>query len=91
MLGSFRNKDNAEKYIVNFLREQKNQELKGFLEEIQMPGKGIWYRACLGPFDSESDALQQQELMRSDGFDSVVVVLKSGEKNIFSVGMISST
>ena len=77
MLGSFKNKDNAQKYLENFIEEQGGTKEGTFLEDIQMPGKGIWYRVCLGPFISREDALRKQQRLQSRGHDSVIVSIKS--------------
>jgi len=77
MLGSFKNRKNAEKYLEGFLKEQDGAKESAFLEEIQMPGKGIWYRVCLGPFIIREDALRKQEFFQSRGNDSVLVSVKS--------------
>jgi len=77
MLGSFKNKDNAEKYIKAFMKQQSNGRENAFLEEIHMPGKGIWYRVCLGPFSDREKALNKQKTLQNKGNDSVVVSVKT--------------
>jgi protein involved in polysaccharide export with SLBB domain len=77
MLGSFKNRDNAQKYLENFLREQGNAKENAFLEDIRMPGKGIWYRVCLGPFVDRENAIDKQKFFQSRGHDSVVVSVKT--------------
>jgi protein involved in polysaccharide export with SLBB domain len=79
MLGSFKNQDNAQKYLDNFIKEQPRAKGNAFLQDIQMPGKGIWYRVCLGPFVSREDALRKQEFFQSRGHDSVIVSVKTSE------------
>ena len=49
MLGSFKDRKNAQNYLDNF-RGRYASNSNAFLEEVRMPGKGIWYRVCLGPF-----------------------------------------
>ena len=63
MLGSFQNRDNAQKYMGDFLNGQAGAKENAFLEEVQMPGKGIWYRVCLGPFVSREDAVRKTEVL----------------------------
>jgi protein involved in polysaccharide export with SLBB domain len=77
MLGSFKNRGNAQKYLDDFIKEQGATKRDAFLEDIQMPGKGIWYRVCLGPFASREDAVTSQKLFQSRGHDSVIVSVKS--------------
>jgi protein involved in polysaccharide export with SLBB domain len=79
MLGSFKNRDNAQQYLKNFLKEQDGAKENAFLEDIQMPGKGIWYRVCLGPFVSREDAVRKQKFFQSSGHDSVIVSVKTSE------------
>lgn len=77
MLGSFKIRGNAQKYLENFLKERAGAKENAFLEDIQMPGKGIWYRVCLGPFISREEAVKKQKLFQSRGHDSVIVSVKS--------------
>ena len=79
MLGSFRNRDNAQKYLENFLREQDGPKENAFLEDVQMPGKGTWHRVCLGPFVSRDNAVRKQKFFQSRGYDSVIVSVKISE------------
>ena len=79
MLGSFKSESNAQKYLETFLREQGGAKENAFLEDIKMPGKGIWYRVCLGPFVSREDAVRKQEFFQSRGHDSVIVSVKTSE------------
>ena len=79
MLGSFKNRENAQKYRDNFLKEQAGAKENAFLEDIQMPGKGIWYRVCLGPFASREDAVKKQKFFQARGHDSVIVSVKTLE------------
>jgi protein involved in polysaccharide export with SLBB domain len=73
MLGSFKDRGNAQKYLENFIRGQDGAKENVFLEDIQMPGKGTWYRVCLGPFGIRSDAVRRQKAFQSKGHDSVIV------------------
>jgi protein involved in polysaccharide export with SLBB domain len=77
MLGSFRSRDNAQKYRENFLKEQDGAKENAFLEDVQMPGKGTWYRVCLGPFVSRDNAVRKQKFFQSRGYDSVIVSVKT--------------
>ena len=79
MLGSFQNRDNAQKYMEDFLKGQAGAKENAFLEDIQMPGKGIWYRVCLGPFVSRDDAVSKQKFFKFRGHDSVIVSVKTSE------------
>jgi protein involved in polysaccharide export with SLBB domain len=79
MLGSFRNRDNAQKYLENFLKEQGGPKENAFLDDVQMPGKGTWHRVCLGPFVSREGAVKKQKFFQSRGHDSVIVTVKTSE------------
>ena len=79
MLGSFKNKDNAQKFLRNFANTRNGAKVSTFLEEVQMLEKGIWYRVCLGPFVSREDAVRKQKFFRSRGYDSVIISVKSSE------------
>ena len=77
MLGSFKSQSNAQKYLETFLKEQGGARENAFLEDIKMPGKGVWYRVCLGPFVSREDAVRKQKFFQSRGHDSVIVSVKT--------------
>ena len=79
MLGSFKNRANAQIYMEDFLKGQAGAKENAFLEDIQMPGEGIWYRVCLGPFVSREDAVRKQKFFQSRGHDSVIVSVKTSE------------
>jgi protein involved in polysaccharide export with SLBB domain len=79
MLGSFKSQDNAQKYLETFLKEQGGENENAFLEDIKMPGKGIWYRVCLGPFTSRDDAVRKQRSFQSRGHDSVIVSVRNSK------------
>ena len=92
MLGSFKNRDNAQKYKENFIKQQNGEKEDAFLQEIQMLGKGTWYRVCLGPFISREDAVRKQKVFQSKGHDSVIVSVKSTDIDHFprSLGELNS-
>ena len=77
MLGSFKSQSNAQKYLETFLKEQGDATGNAFLEDIKMPGKGVWHRVCLGPFVSREDAARKQKFFQSRGHDSVIVSVKT--------------
>ena len=79
MLGSFKNKKNAQNYLDEFVAEGIGPREKAILEPVQMPGKGIWYRVCLGPFVSREEAVRKQKFFQSRGHDSVIVSVKTSE------------
>ena len=58
MLASFKKRAKALEYIT----EQAKTPFKGgcgiFLEEVQVPDKGRWFRVCLGPFFNRKEALR---------------------------------
>jgi len=77
MMGSFRDKENAEKYVADFSRNNADRNLAVFVEENQMEGRGVWYRVCLGPFVDKTEASKQKSALDVAGLDSVIVVVKS--------------
>ena len=79
MLGSFKDRDNAQKYLDSFQNGNTALKENFFIENIRMPGKGIWYRVCLGPFVSKEDAGKKQVLFQKKGHDSVVVSVNAPE------------
>ena len=79
MLGSFKDRDNAQKYLDSFQDGNKALKENAFIENIQMPGQGIWYRVCFGPFVSREDAEKKQILFQKKGHDSVVVSVNAPE------------
>jgi protein involved in polysaccharide export with SLBB domain len=81
MLGSFKSRDNAEKYLKSFLMEQNRADEGSFIEGVQMPGKGLWHRVCLGPFVNRKDAIRNQIFLQSKGHDSVVVSVSTSNRD----------
>ena len=77
MLGSFKNKDNALKYIVAQHKSPLKWGCNVFLEEVQVPDKGRWYRVCLGPFADKKEAKKYKKTLRSKGFGGDVVLVKT--------------
>ena len=72
MLRSFKNKNNAQKYLNSLIE----QNYKAFIQETQIPDKGFWYRVCVGPFATMDEALDQKEILRSDGFSEYILVVE---------------
>lgn len=75
MVGSFKNKKNAQKYLNNLI----HQNYHAFIQKIRIPDKGLWYRICVGPFAARDEALVQKEILRSDGFTDIIVVGRKTE------------
>jgi len=80
MLGSFKNKDNALKYITAQPKSPLKWGCNVFLEEVQIPDKGRWYRVCLGPFVDKEAALAYKETLRLKGFAGDVVLVKTASE-----------
>lgn len=76
MLGSFKIRSNAQDYLERFIKQQESGDTNSFLQEIVMPGKGTWYRVCVGPFVSRDAAIQKQRFFMTRGQDSVIVSMK---------------
>jgi protein involved in polysaccharide export with SLBB domain len=72
LVNSFRGKDTALRYVQNLA--QQNQQ--AVVEKIRMPGSGIWYRACIGPFVTKEEALKQREAMKLNGYQGDIIVVK---------------
>ena len=77
MLGSFRDRDNAENYRANFIKDHREIGSNVFVEENQVQGRGVWYRVCLGPFADKAEASKKKSILDAAGLDSVIVVVKS--------------
>ena len=79
MLGSFKNRDNAENYAVKVVRGLTDLQCNAFVERTQMPGKGFWYRVCLGPFVTKKEALSRKQVLgaKNIGMDMIVVKTKA--------------
>ena len=50
LLGSFKSRDNAENYATKIVKSLFDYPCNAFVEGTEIPGKGLWYRVCLGPF-----------------------------------------
>ena len=93
MLGSFRERSNAEKYMSDFLVKYNDMGLTAFIEESNVQGRGLWYRVCIGPYGSKNDAVAQQKDIKADGLESIVVIVRSepeADPNIVSVKRIEA-
>ncbi len=77
MLGSFRNLENAEKYMTDFRQNNAGAASNVFVEESRMQGTGVWYRVCIGPFADKGEALRQKGVLDTAGVDSVLVFVQS--------------
>ena len=77
-LASFKTKQSAEKEVKRLDRQNQN----AFIDEIDLAGKGIWYRVCLGHFSTRKKAIDQTKIMRSNGFDGYIGVVKINMKNV---------
>ncbi len=77
LLNSFRGKEAALRYVYNLT--QQNQ--KAVIEKVQMPGSGVWYRVCVGPFATKSETLEQRKAMRIHGYKGDIIVVKINTNN----------
>ena len=77
MLGSFKNEENARNYLNDLISDGIGPKEKSILEPVQMQGRGLWYRVCLGPFVNRHIAAENQKLLREKGHDSVIVLLNT--------------
>jgi hypothetical protein len=82
LLGSFRNRDNAERYASEIVTSLTDDPCNAFVEGTQVPGTGFWYRVCLGPFVSKKEALVKKQVLGSKkpGLDMIVVKTRADAK-----------
>jgi len=77
LLASFRNRDNAESYATNIAKSLVEYPCNAFVEEIEVPGTGFWYRVCIGPFVSRHEALAKKEALGSKSIGKDMIVVKT--------------
>ena len=80
MLGSFKERKNALKYITTQAESPLKWGCNVFIEKVQVPDKGQWYRVCLGPFVNKKEALKYKKDLRSKGFGGDVVLVKTASQ-----------
>lgn len=80
LLGSFRNKNNAEKCVTKYIKNPAGKKCGVFLEETQVPGKGRWHRVCLGPFGSRKEAINNKNDLLSKGFRADMFLVKTSSQ-----------
>ncbi len=78
LLNSFRGEEAALTYANSVTRQ--NQQ--AIVEKIEMPGSGIWYRTCIGPFATKVEALKQRDIMRLDGYKGDIIVVQINTGNV---------
>jgi len=78
LLNSFRGEEAARTYANSITRQ--NQQV--IVEKIEMPGSGIWYRTCVGPFATKVEALKQRNAMRLDGYKGDIIVVQINPANV---------
>ncbi len=76
-LGSFRQKQGADRYVA----ELKKQGIEAFTWEVNLPGKGRWYRVSAGRFSTREEAVNYTKKLNQEGisgtFVTKIVELKS--------------
>lgn len=80
MLGSFKKKEHALKYITAQAKSPLKWGCNVFLEEVQVPDKGRWYRVCLGPFVNKKEALKYKKNLRSEGFGGDMILVETASQ-----------
>lgn len=70
-LASFRKKANAEKMLAGL----KAKGLEARLEDVTIPGKGLWHRVMLGDYQAKAQAQAKGEALHKDGKISNFLVL----------------
>ena len=80
MLGSFKNRENALKYITAQAKSPLKWGCNVFLEEVQVPDKGRWYRVCLGPFVNKKEALKYKKNLHSKGFGGDMILVETASQ-----------
>jgi len=77
LLASFRNRDNAESYATKIAKSLVAYPANAFVEEFEVPDKGVWYRVCLGPFVTKNEALAEKKVLSSKIIHKDMVVVKT--------------
>ena len=83
LLNSFRSKETALQHVHSLTKQTQSV----IAEEIRMPGSGIWYRVCIGPFVTKSEALERRRTMRQDGYKGDIIVVKIKTNNLIASGI----
>ncbi|MDZ7697296.1 MAG: SPOR domain-containing protein [Deltaproteobacteria bacterium] len=75
MLGSFKSRANAEIYAAGVVKDLNPSAANTFVEKVRMPDDKLWYRVCLGPFDSRKTALEKKKVFgrKNSGADLILV------------------
>lgn len=61
-VASFQNRETAQRHIVRLA----NKGLKGKIMKVELKGKGVWYRICLGEFASSKQAADKAKAWRNN-------------------------
>ena len=61
-VASFQNRETAQRYIVRLA----NKGRKGKIMKVELEGKGVWYRICLGEFASSKQAAEKAKAWRNN-------------------------
>lgn len=83
LLNSFRSKESALQHVHSLTKQAQSV----IAEEIRMPGSGIWYRVCIGPFVTKGEALERRRTMRQDGYKGDIIVVKVNTQNLVASGI----
>ncbi|MFO8002448.1 MAG: SLBB domain-containing protein, partial [Marinilabilia sp.] len=75
MLGSFKSKANAESYAAKAVKNLIPSASNAFVEQVRMPDSSLWYRVCLGPFDTRKAALDKRQVIgeKNPGMEMILV------------------
>jgi len=77
LLGSFKSRENAENYAARIVKGLVERPCNAFVEGIELPGKGFWYRVCLGPFVTRNEALAEKQVLDSKKIATGMIVVKT--------------
>jgi len=77
LLGSFKSRENAENYAARIVKGLVERPCNAFVEGIELPGKGFWYRVCLGPFVTRNEALAEKQVLYSKKIATGMIVIKT--------------
>ncbi len=84
-LGSFRQKQGADRYVA----ELKKQGIEAFSWEVNLPGKGRWYRVSAGRFSTREEAVNYAKKLNQEGisgtFITKIIELKSAGNTVKKV------
>jgi len=90
LLGSFKSRVNAENYVTKIVAGLGDHPCNAFVEGTEVPGKGFWYRVCLGPFLTKKDALNKKQILDSKNIAKDMIVVQTRAQTMALYGAINA-